>query len=132
MKINLHTIAERISSTKEMKKKKNWKLKKGNGKTTQKKNKITTTQWASDIHWTSRGRLIPTGKDYFKCVKMGANLFLIEAVITNRGRFITNGAVFLVQVGATVIINWGSPHYYKSRMSYYKGTDSYYKSGQLL
>ena len=97
-----------------------------------KKNKITTTQWASGIHWTSRGRLIPTGKDYFKFVKMGANLFLIEAVITNRGRFITNGAVFLVQVGATVIINWGSPHYYKSRMSYYKGTDSYYKSGQLL
>ena len=130
MKINLHTIAKRISSSKEMKKKKlEIKKRKWKNKTKQKKNKITTTQWASDIHWTSRGRLIPTGKDYFKFVKMGANLFLIEAVITNRGRFITNGAVFLVQVGATVIINWGSPHYYKSRMSYYKGTDSYYNQG---
>ena len=104
MKINLHTIAKRIFSSKEMKKKKR-KLKKGNGKTKQKKNKITTTQWTSDIHWTSRGRLIPTGKDYFKFVKMGAILFLNEAVITNRGRFITNGAVFLVHVGAKVIIN---------------------------
>ena len=105
MKINLHTIAKRIFSSKEMKKKKKeikkrkWKNKK------KKKNKITTTQWASDIHWTSRGRLIPTGKDYFKFVKMGAILFLNEAVITNRGRFITNGAVFLVHVGAKVIIN---------------------------
>ena len=74
-------------------------------KNKKKKNKITTTQWASDIHWTSRGRPIPTGKDYFKFVKMGAILFLNEAVITNRGRFITNGAVFLVHVGAKVIIN---------------------------
>ena len=64
MKINLHTIAKRISSSKEMKKKKKKleiKKRKWKNKTKQKKNKITTTQWASDIHWTSRGRLIPTG-----------------------------------------------------------------------
>ena len=55
MKINLHTIAKRISSSKEMKKKKkNWKLKKGNGKTKQNKKKTRLLQLSG--HQTSIGR----------------------------------------------------------------------------
>ena len=54
MKINLRTIAKRISSSKEMKKKKNWKLKKGNGKTKQNKKKTRLLQLSG--HQTSTGR----------------------------------------------------------------------------